>query len=53
MIRLINKIVNAAQLGGVLEEGKVSHITRNLFLTLAANGKIGEANQVDFFQFPI
>ena len=35
-----------AQIGSVLEENKVTHITRNLFLTLSANGKIGEAAKV-------
>ena len=30
----------------MLEEDKISHITRNLFLVLAANGRIGEAGKV-------
>lgn len=34
------------QVSGLLEESKVSHVTRNFFLTLAANGKIGESTQV-------
>jgi F-type H+-transporting ATPase subunit O len=34
------------QIGTVLDENKISHITRNLFLTLSANGKIGEAGKV-------
>jgi hypothetical protein len=29
-----------------VQEPKFSHITRNLFLTLAANGRIGEAGRV-------
>ena len=35
-----------AQVGSILDENKISHVTRNLFLTLSANGKIGEASKV-------
>jgi hypothetical protein len=35
-----------AQIGDLVQEPKFSHITRNLFLTLAANGRIGEAGKV-------
>jgi hypothetical protein len=30
------------QIGDLLQEDKVTHITRNLFLTLSANGKIAD-----------
>lgn len=29
-----------------MEDGKITHISRNLFVTLAANGRISEAPQV-------
>lgn len=43
---LLNFFVIRPQLGEVLDEKKISYITRNLLLTLAANGKIHEANKV-------
>ncbi len=42
----INRDAKVTQIGTILEENKVTHITRNLFLTLSANGKIGEAAKV-------
>lgn len=30
----------------LLEESKFSHITRNLFMTMAANGKLADASKV-------
>ena len=35
-----------AKVGEVIDEKKFSHITRNLFMTLSANGRIGEASKV-------
>lgn len=34
------------QISELVQEPKFSHITRNLFLTLAANGRIGESSKV-------
>ncbi len=36
----------SAKVADLFEESKFSHITRNLFLTLAANGRVGEAGKV-------
>ena len=44
----IPRAEKTAKIGAFFEEGKVSHITRNLFLTLAANGRIGEFGKVHF-----
>ena len=35
-----------AKLGELIDEKKFSHITRNLFMTLSANGRISEASKV-------
>jgi hypothetical protein len=35
-----------AKVSALLDESKFSSITRNLFLTLAANGRVGEATKV-------
>jgi hypothetical protein len=42
----IARAEKTAKIGAFFEEGKVTHITRNLFLTLSANGKIGESSKV-------
>ena len=42
----IPKGEKVAKIGALFEEGKVSHVSRNLFLTLAANGRIHEVNKV-------
>eukprot|EP00599_Poterioochromonas_sp_BG-1_P005828 CAMPEP_0173149682 /NCGR_PEP_ID=MMETSP1105-20130129/10477_1 /TAXON_ID=2985 /ORGANISM="Ochromonas sp., Strain BG-1" /LENGTH=171 /DNA_ID=CAMNT_0014064607 /DNA_START=196 /DNA_END=711 /DNA_ORIENTATION=- len=34
------------KVGGLLDESKFSHITRNLFLTLSANGRLNESLNV-------
>mmetsp|Transcript_38997 Transcript_38997/g.107373 ORF Transcript_38997/g.107373 Transcript_38997/m.107373 type:complete len:218 (+) Transcript_38997:25-678(+) len=34
------------KVGALIDEKKFTHFTRNLFLTLSANGRIGEANKV-------
>jgi len=39
-------ILSTLQVGTLIEEPKFSHVSRNLFLTLAANGRINEASKV-------
>lgn len=34
------------QVGALIEEPKFSHVSRNLFITLAANGRIGESSKI-------
>lgn len=34
------------QVGALIEEPKFSHVSRNLFVTLAANGRIGESAKI-------
>ncbi len=34
------------QVGALIEEPKFSHVSRNLFITLAANGRIGESAKI-------
>jgi len=42
----IPRAEKAAKVGELFEEGKISHVSRNLFLTLAANGRIQDVNKV-------
>eukprot|EP00286_Rhodomonas_abbreviata_P014347 CAMPEP_0181324500 /NCGR_PEP_ID=MMETSP1101-20121128/20395_1 /TAXON_ID=46948 /ORGANISM="Rhodomonas abbreviata, Strain Caron Lab Isolate" /LENGTH=212 /DNA_ID=CAMNT_0023432685 /DNA_START=46 /DNA_END=684 /DNA_ORIENTATION=- len=42
----ISRADKSEKIGHLITEPKFSHITRNLFLTLAANGRIGEADKI-------
>jgi F-type H+-transporting ATPase subunit O len=42
----IPRAEKTTKIGDLLEESKFSHVTRNLFLTLSANGRVGEVNKV-------
>eukprot|EP00428_Durinskia_dybowskii_P062611 CAMPEP_0170389876 /NCGR_PEP_ID=MMETSP0117_2-20130122/18846_1 /TAXON_ID=400756 /ORGANISM="Durinskia baltica, Strain CSIRO CS-38" /LENGTH=207 /DNA_ID=CAMNT_0010645883 /DNA_START=55 /DNA_END=678 /DNA_ORIENTATION=+ len=42
----ISRQDKANKIGDLVQEPKFTHITRNLFLTLAANGRIGESGRV-------
>ena len=46
LIMLIMLMLILLQVGALVDEKKFSHITRNLFLTLSANGRIGDAARV-------